>query len=106
MMTTEPVTTKHWHAQSAEQVCADLETDPARGLTPDEATQRLTRHGPNKLAEKKPRPAWLKFFDQFKNVLVMVLLGAVVLAAAIGDLKDAVVILIVVVFNAALGFYQ
>ncbi len=106
MTTTQPTATKHWHLQSTEQVCADLEIDPARGLTPDEATQRLTRHGPNKLAEKKPRPAWLKFFDQFKNVLVMVLLGAVVLAAAIGDLKDAVVILIVVLFNAALGFYQ
>ena len=37
---------------------------------------------------------------------MLVLLGAVALAAAIGDLKDAVVILIVVVFNAALGFYQ
>ena len=106
MTTTAPTPTQHWHAQSAEQVCAELETDPTRGLTPDEAAQRLTRHGSNKLAEKKPRPAWLKFFDQFRNVLVMVLLGAVVLAAAIGDLKDAVVILIVVVFNAALGFYQ
>ena len=45
MTPTAPTPTKHWHAQSAEQVCADLETDPARGLTPDEATQRLTRHG-------------------------------------------------------------
>lgn len=106
MTTTESTPTKHWHAQSAAQVCADLETDPARGLTPDEATQRLTRHGPNRLASIPPRPAWLKFIDQFRNVLVMVLLGAVVLAAAIGDIKDAVVILIVVVFNAALGFYQ
>jgi P-type Ca2+ transporter type 2C len=106
MTTTQPTATKHWHEQSAGDVCADLETDPARGLAPDAAAQRLARHGLNKLAEKKPRPAWLKFFDQFRNVLVMVLLGAVVLAAAIGDLKDAVVILIVVVFNAALGFYQ
>ncbi|HEY9099457.1 MAG TPA: HAD-IC family P-type ATPase [Thiobacillus sp.] len=106
MTTTQPTAIKHWHLQSAGEVCADLETDPARGLAPDAAAQRLAHHGPNRLAEKKPRPAWLKFFDQFKNVLVMVLLGAVVLAAAIGDLKDAVVILIVVVFNAALGFYQ
>jgi Ca2+-transporting ATPase len=106
MTSTQAVATKPWHVQSAAEVCADLETDPARGLTPDAAMQRLARHGPNKLAEKKPRPAWLKFFDQFRNMLVMVLLGAVVLAAAIGDLKDAVVILIVVVLNAALGFYQ
>ena len=99
MTTTAPTAIKPWHAQNADQVCADLETDPARGLTPDEATQRLTRHGPNRLASIPPRPAWLKFIDQFRNVLVLVLLGAVGLAAAIGDIKDAVVILIVVVFN-------
>ena len=37
MTTTELTATKHWHAQSAKQVCADLETDPARGLTPGQA---------------------------------------------------------------------
>jgi len=106
MTTKESTATKPWHTISADRVCADLETNPVQGLAPDEAAQRLALNGPNKLAEKKQRPAWLKFFDQFKNLLVIVLLGAVVLAAAIGDLKDAVVILIVVVFNACLGFYQ
>ena len=95
-----------WHSLDVAECVTQLETHPDHGLSPLEAGQRLTRHGPNKLAEKKARPAWLKFLDQFKNVLVIVLLGAVVLAAAIGDIKDAVVILIVVVFNAALGFYQ
>ena len=95
-----------WYSLDVEQCTQQLETNPARGLSQLEAEHRLIRHGPNKLAEKKPRSGWLKFLDQFKNVLVIVLLGAVVLAAAIGDIKDAVVILIVVVFNAALGFYQ
>ena len=98
--------TQAWHSLDVGQCTNQLETNTAQGLSPSEAAQRLTRHGPNKLVEKKPRSAWLKFFDQFKNMLVIVLLGAVVLAAAIGDLKDALVILIVVVFNAALGFYQ
>lgn len=84
-----------------------MQLDSTRqGLTEAEARQRLERHGPNRLREKPKRPAWLKFLDQFKDMLVIVLLGAAVLAGAIGDLKDAVVILIVVVFNACLGFYQ
>ena len=70
-----------------------------QGLSEAEARQRLERHGPNRLREKPPRPAWLKFLDQFKDLLVIVLIGAAVLAGAIGDIKDAVVILIVVVFN-------
>ena len=98
--------TPPWHSLDVGQCTKQLKTDPVHGLSQLEAEHRLTRHGPNKLAEKKPRPAWLKLLDQFKNVLVIVLLGAAVLAGAIGDLKDAVVILIVVVFNATLGFYQ
>jgi Ca2+-transporting ATPase len=106
MTTTEPTATKPWHAQSASQVCAELETDPLRGLTADTALRRLEQHGANRLREKPPRPIWMKFLDQFKNLLVIVLIGAAALAGAIGDIKDAIVILVVVVFNACLGFYQ
>lgn len=77
-----------------------------RGLTETEAQLRLKRFGPNRLREKPPRSVWLKFLDQFQNVLVIALLGAAVLAGAVGDLKDAAVILVVIVFNAGLGFYQ
>ncbi|MDO8890939.1 MAG: cation-translocating P-type ATPase [Sulfurimicrobium sp.] len=89
----------------AEAALAHLDSS-AQGLSKAEARQRLERHGPNRLREKAPRPAWMKFLDQFKDLLVIVLLGAAILAGAIGDIKDAVVILIVVVFNAGLGFYQ
>ena len=95
-----------WHTLGAAECATLLESHPTDGLSPIQAQQKLSRHGPNKLAEKKPRPAWLKFFDQFKNLLVLVLIGAAVLSGAIGDLEDAAVILVVVVFNAALGFYQ
>ena len=78
----------------------------AQGLPDAEARQRLERFGPNQLREKPPRPPWLKFVDQFRNLLVLVLIAAAALAAAIGDTKDAAVILIVIVLNAALGFYQ
>jgi Ca2+-transporting ATPase len=95
-----------WHTETAEAACVALEVDPARGLAAEEATRRLARYGENRLIEAEPRPLWLKFVDQFKNFLVIVLLFATALAWAVGDLKDAVVILLVVVFNAALGFFQ
>lgn len=95
-----------WHTLSPEIAAATLEVDPGRGLEEGEAAARLARFGENRLIEATPRSAWLKFIDQFRNLLVIVLLFAAALAWAIGDLKDAVVILIVVLFNASLGFYQ
>ena len=95
-----------WHTLTIAAAVAAQVVDPARGLSDAEAATRLAHFGENKLIEAKPRPLWLKFFDQFKNFLVIVLLFAAVLAWLIGDLKDAMVILIVVAFNAGLGFYQ
>ena len=95
-----------WHTLTRDAATAALTVVPAQGLSQAEAAGRLARVGENRLLEAAPRPLWLKFVDQFKNFLVIVLLFAAGLAWAIGDLKDAVVILIVVVFNAALGFYQ
>ncbi len=99
-------TDRPWHTLTAAETAAALDTDPKRGLNSADAAQRLSRHGENRLAEAPPRPAWQRFLDQFRSVLIIVLLFASVLAWAIGDLIDAVVILIVVLFNAGLGFYQ
>ncbi|MDP1735467.1 MAG: cation-translocating P-type ATPase [Sulfuritalea sp.] len=105
MNTQKPLPVLPWHALPAAQIARELATD-AGGLTADEAAARLAAHGPNRLAEKSPRPAWLKFLDQFKSLLVIILLGAAVLAGAIGDFKDAIVIGVVVLLNATLGFFQ
>ncbi len=95
-----------WHTLSVSEVAAALSLDPAVGLTSEEAPARQADYGENRLAETPPRPAWRRLLDQFKGLLVAVLLFAAVLAWSIGDLTDAVVILIVVVFNAGLGFFQ
>ncbi|MFA7429111.1 MAG: cation-translocating P-type ATPase [Rhodospirillaceae bacterium] len=95
-----------WHTLSSDDVASELEVTPATGLSGAEAEERLSQWGENRLVEAKPRPLWLKFLDQFTGFLVIVLLLAAALAWAIGDLKDAIVILVVVVFNACLGFYQ
>ncbi len=95
-----------WHAQTVPETAAQLNVSPADGLSREEVNTRLDRYGENRLTEKPPRSKWLTFFDQFKSVLIMVLVGAAVLAGAIGDIRDAVVILFVVLLNAVLGFWQ
>ena len=98
--------TTAWHQLEIARCAEQLNTDIALGLSQAEAQSRLMRYGPNQLAQTPPRSPWLKLIDQFKNLLVLVLIGAALLAGAIGDVKDAMVILIVVAFNAGLGFYQ
>jgi len=95
-----------WHRLPAQEAAERFQVASDTGLTPAEAKRRLAEHGPNRLPEKPPRAAWLKFLDQFKNLLILVLIAAAVIAYLVGDLKDALVILLVVVFNATLGFNQ
>ncbi|SIQ71391.1 Ca2+-transporting ATPase [Aromatoleum tolulyticum] len=95
-----------WHTLGRAATAAALEVDPEHGLASADAAERLARVGENRLAEAPPRPAWLKFLDQFRSFLIVVLIFASALAGAIGELKDALVILVVVVLNATLGFWQ
>jgi Ca2+-transporting ATPase len=94
------------HTLSAEATAAQLEVRPDTGLTRSEAQARLSRVGPNRLPQVPARSPWRVLLAQFKSILILILLGAVVLAASIGSTKDAVVILAVVVINALVGFYQ
>jgi P-type Ca2+ transporter type 2C len=102
----EPLPNRPCHARPAAAVAGEFGVAPGRGLDTAEAARRLAQSGPNRLAERTPRPAWLRFLDQFRSFLVMILLGAAVLAGIVGDLKDAVVIAIVILLNASLGFIQ
>ena len=99
-------TIPNWHQVSAAEATQRLNVDPVTGLSSEEAAMRFEHYGPNRLKETPPRSRWLLLADQFKGVLILVLIGAAVLAAIIGDLTDAVVILIVVIINAFLGFSQ
>ncbi len=94
-----------WHTLDGADTLRHLDTT-ADGLSEEEARLRLSQHGENRLAAKPPRSPWLLFFDQFRSLLILVLIGAAALAGAIGDIKDALVILGVVFINAALGFFQ
>ena len=94
------------HLLEAVSVAGALAVDPAVGLGPDEVDRRRRVYGANRLAETPPRSRWAILFDQFRNLLIVVLIGAAVLAGLVGDVKDMVVIGVVLVINALLGFLQ
>jgi len=87
-------------------VARRLAVDQATGLSTTEAASRLQSGGANRLAGQAPRSPWWLLLSQFKSVLILILIGAAALAALIGNVRDAVVILAVVVINAIVGFYQ
>ncbi len=95
-----------WHALSPEEATARLDVHPERGLDLAVVRARQLRYGPNRLSAPPRRRLWRAIYDQVASALVVLLLGAAVVAAAVGDLLDAVVILAVVVLNTALGLRQ
>ena len=76
------------------------------GISNAEAQKRLNEFGTNELQEKKKRTTLLMFLDQFKDFMILVLIGAAVIAGIIGDLADTLVIIAIVIINAIIGFIQ
>ncbi len=94
-----------WHALETDSALERLETRSG-GLTEAEAADRLARYGHNRLPASAPRSALVRFLTQFHNLLIYVLLGAALVTALLGHAIDTVVILLVVVANAVIGFIQ
>ncbi len=94
------------HALPGEQVAAAFGVERSRGLSADEVERRRQQYGRNELPEGEKRPKWKLLLDQFRNVLILVLMGAAGLSAIVGDLKDAIVIAVVLSLNAVIGFVQ
>ena len=94
-----------WYSLSPPEVLKRLKTN-IQGLTQEEAQKRLVQYGENKLEEKKPVTPWQIFFNQFKSVLIAILLIASIASFAIGEVTDAFTILAIVILNAILGFTQ
>jgi len=94
-----------WTVDGAD-VAAALGSDAVGGLSPEEAARRLETHGPNELRTKAAKPLWLLFGEQFTNAMILVLIGAALITVLIGDIKDTVVILAIVILNGVVGFVQ
>jgi len=95
-----------WHQWEVAEVVQRLGTDAARGLTEAEARRRLAEYGPNELQAAHRLSPWALLGAQFKNVLILILLVAVLLSAFLGHGLEAIVIAVIVLFAVLLGFVQ
>jgi len=111
--TTQPDVIASAYRRPAADVVAALETNGQRGLSGTEAQERLRRYGRNELTAEKPVPAWKKFFGQFRDVLVILLLVATAISGALWLYErdsalpyEALAIFAVVLLNAVMGYVQ
>jgi Ca2+-transporting ATPase len=101
------------HRKAAVEVLAALHSDAKCGLSGMEVARRLARHGRNELAASAPRSEWLKFLDQFADVLVLLLVAAATISVAIWLHEretalpyEAIAIIAIVMLNALMGYIQ
>ena len=95
----------NWHKSSITEVFEVLGTNQ-QGLTASAAEEKLLQTGPNELEEGKKKSIAAMLLSQFKDVMILILLAAAIIAGLVGDLTDTIVILIIVLLNAFLGFFQ
>ena len=106
-MSDVPATSRRaWHACPPEQVVGELETSLEQGLTPVLVRTRLERDGPNEIEAARERSVLQVVGTQFRDVMTLVLVAAAVVSGVVGDLQDAVAILVIVVLNAGIGAAQ
>lgn len=94
-----------FYRQTPEELFSKFESSP-QGLSQKEAELRLEKYGSNSLQEKKKKPAWLLFLGQFKDFMILILAAAALISGIVGDLTDSIIILVILVLNAILGFVQ
>ena len=95
-----------WYRITVQETLQSLGTNAETGLTSTEVQERLDRYGPNELIERGKKSAWWILLEQFKEVMVIVLIIAAIVSALLGEYTEVVVILAIVVLNAILGFSQ
>ena len=96
----------HWYKLPAADVLKQLGSDSAAGLASVEAQARLAKVGPNELVERGGRTRREIIVEQLTGVLTILLFIAALVSAVLGDWIEAVVILVIVVLNAVLGYVQ
>ena len=97
---------QNWYMRDTDQVLGALRTDTVQGLGAEEARNRLVEFGPNELVERGGRTRWQILVEQLTGVLTLILFAAAIISMFLGEYLDAVVILAIIVLNAALGFTQ
>ncbi|WP_058301661.1 calcium-translocating P-type ATPase, SERCA-type [Gorillibacterium timonense] len=97
---------KKWYNLTAEGSLREQGTDLTKGLAPEEAARRENEVGLNVLAEGKGISPFLLFLNQFKDFMVLVLMGATLVSGLLGEYLDAITIMAIILLNGVLGFLQ
>ncbi len=98
---------QEWYRLGAADAAQQLGSEPARGLSAAEASQRLAQYGPNKLAEKAKEPGWKAFLRQYQDLMQIILLVTGLIALiALQDTRTFTLLLVLTIFNAVLGMRQ
>lgn len=95
-----------WYQLDTQETIQKLETDSQAGLSAAEVTRRQEKHGPNELVERGVKSPWLILWEQFKGIMIVILMMAAIISLILREYTDTLVILIIVVLNAILGFTQ
>jgi Ca2+-transporting ATPase len=88
------------------QILKELDTNPGSGLTDLNVAEKLRRFGYNHIKSTNTRSTLKIFLEQFQNLLVLLLIGAALISLFLGSYRDFIILMLVVFFNAAIGFYQ
>ena len=97
--------TNLWHSKTVEEALIELNV-ASKGLTSQQAQERLTKYGPNELKKEKGKSPLKLLFGQFTDILMIILLIATALSLLVGEATDAIIILAIVIASATLGFTQ
>jgi P-type Ca2+ transporter type 2C len=96
----------NWHSMQVGDVLKEMNTNLHQGLSDKEVRSRLETYGYNELKKEESTSPFTLFINQFKNILIIILLIATVLSGLVGEVLDAGLILVIVLFCAVLGFIQ
>ena len=101
----------NWFNKGISQVEKELQTNIKEGLTEEQVKANYEKYGMNELKQKKKKSLFVKFLEQFKDFMIIVLIIAAIVSGAVGiaegeGITDTIIILIVVVLNAIIGVVQ
>ena len=96
----------NWYELTISETLSQLQVDPQQGLSSSEAARRLNEYGPNELQAAPSISPWTLLLEQFKNVLIIILLIATVISIFLGHSIEAIAIAVIVLFAVLLGFVQ
>lgn len=101
------------HSKSKDELLTELQTSMEKGLTNQQVQERLERYGENRLREKRKKTNLQRFFDQFKDVMILILIAAAIVSFVIActegdpmEFFEPALILLIVVLNAVMGMVQ